>query len=109
MSQDLTNQETLAVEFYHKEELKNLIIQTLVDFNEDYFNNDTRCVIVCALTCYIYDEILSQRWNLRRLNDAIKRIFKDLDFKEVKFQTIFFLFAGIFIFNFQLFSNSTLC
>lgn len=76
-------EENLIVDFYHKEELKNLIVQTLANFNDDYFNNNSRCVILCALTCYIYDEIINQRWNLRRLNDAIKRIFKDLDFKEV--------------------------
>lgn len=78
----------LIVENLNKEEMKNLIIQSLVGFNDDYFNNNSRCVILCALTCFIYDEILNQRWNIRRLNEAIKRIFKDLDFREVLFLTI---------------------
>jgi hypothetical protein len=80
---DTSIDDNLPVEFYSKEELKSLIIQTLVEFSDDYSNNNSRCVILCALTCYIYDEILNQRWNFRRLNEAIKRIFKDLDFREV--------------------------
>lgn len=83
-SQKPTDSSGLIVENASKDEIKNLIIQSLVAFNDDYFNNNSRCVILCALTCFIYDEILNQRWNIKRLNEAIKRIFKDLDFRDVK-------------------------
>lgn len=82
-SQKPTDSSGLIVENASKDEIKNLIIQSLVAFNDDYFNNNSRCVILCALTCFIYDEILNQRWNIKRLNEAIKRIFKDLDFRDV--------------------------
>lgn len=73
----------LIVESMSREETKNLIIQSLVNFTDDYFNNNSRCVILCALTCFIYDEILNQRWNTKRLTEAIKRIFRDLEFRDV--------------------------
>ncbi len=83
------NLDVLNVEFCSKEDLKNLIIQNLTNFNDDIFNTNSRCIILCALTCFIYEEILNQRWH-PRLNDAIRRIFKDLDFREVKnFSQIF--------------------
>ena len=75
------NEDTLNVELCTKEELKNLIIHNLTNFQDDLMNTSSRCVILCALTCFIYEEILNQRWH-PRLNDAIRRIFKDLDFRE---------------------------
>lgn len=72
---------TLHVELCTKEEMKNLIIHNLTNFTDEISNTNSRCVILCSLTCFIYDEILNQRWH-PRLNDAIKRIFKDLDFRE---------------------------
>ena len=71
----------LDVENYTKESMKNLIIHNLTNFSDEINNTSSRCVILCSLTCFIYDEILNQRWH-PRLNDAIKRIFKDLDFRE---------------------------
>ena len=76
----------LRVEQCSKEELKNLVIHNLTNFSDDIANTSSRCVILCTLTCFIYEEILNQRWH-PRLNDAIKRVFKDLDFREVD-QTI---------------------
>lgn len=73
--------DSLCVELYTKETMKNLIIHNLTNFSDEINNTSSRCVILCALTCFIYDEILNQRWH-PRLNDAIKRIFKDLDFRE---------------------------
>ena len=77
----IVNEDILSVEFCSKEDLKNLIIQNITNFSDDIFNTNSRCVILCALTCFIYEEILNQRWH-PRLNDAIRRIFKDLDFRE---------------------------
>lgn len=75
--------ENLSIDFYTKEELKNLIVQSITNFSDDYLNTNSRCVILCALTCFIYDQILNHKWHHQRLNDSIKRIFKDLDFKDV--------------------------
>jgi hypothetical protein len=71
----------LPIELCTKEDLKNLIVHNLVNFSDDAANTNSRCVIICTLTCFIYDEILNQRWH-PRLNDAIKRIFRDLDSRE---------------------------
>ena len=88
--------ENLSIDFYTKEELKNLIVQSITNFNDDYLNTNSRCVILCALTCFIYDQILNHKWHHQRLNDSIKRIFKDLDFKDVFiFFSYFFLVIKI--------------
>lgn len=79
---DAADPETnLHVEKCSREELKNLIIHSVTNFTDDITNTNSRCVVLCTLTCFIYDEILNERWH-PRLNDAIKRIFKDLDFRE---------------------------
>lgn len=90
----------LIVESMSREETKNLIIQSLVNFVDDYFNNNSRCVILCALTCLIYDEIINQRWNTKRLTEAIKRIFRDLEFRDVNKSNQFFI-AFLFRFKFE--------
>ncbi len=71
----------LPIELCTKEDLKNLIVHNLVNFSDDQANTNSRCVIICTLTCFIYDEILNKRWH-PRLNDAIQRIFRDLDSRE---------------------------
>ena len=83
LSSSASPEESIVVEFCTKEDLKNLIIYNLTNFTDDITNTNSRCAILCILTCFIYEEILNQRWH-PRLNDAIRRIFKDLDFREVK-------------------------
>ena len=104
--------ENLTIEQFSKEELKNQIIHSLTSFNDEPSNTNSRyplaitktiqsisidrinfehifstaswrCVVLCALTCFIFDEITNQRFH-PRLNDAIKRIFKDLDSRDVR-------------------------
>ncbi len=102
--------ENLAIDFLTKEELKNLIVQSITSFSDDYLNTNSRCVILCALTCFIYDQILNHKWNHQRLNDSIKRIFKDLDFREVVFLSLtFFCFKSIFFYSWMKSSHSTRC
>lgn len=73
--------ENLTIDVFSKEELKNQIIHSLTTFSDEPTNTNSRCVVLCALTCYIYDEITNQRFH-PRLNEAIKRIFKDLDSRD---------------------------
>lgn len=75
----------LNIEQLNKEDLKTLIVHSLATFSDDPSNVNSRCVILCSLTCFIFDEIYNQKWNAKRLNDAIKRIFRDLESKEVSF------------------------
>ena len=82
-SNNSSSGENLTIDFFTKEEIKNFIIQNLTTFTDDFSNTNSRCVILCSLTCFIYDEVINNRWNSVRLNEAIKRIFKDLDFREV--------------------------
>jgi len=70
--------DNLKIDFFTKEEIKNLLVQNISNFIDDYTNTNSRCVILCSLTCFIYDEILNNNWNHARLNDAIKRIFKGI-------------------------------
>ena len=69
-------EDNLTIDFYTKEELKNFLIQNITNFTDNISNTNSKCVILCSLTCFIYDEILNNNWNHARLNDAIKRIFK---------------------------------
>ena len=75
-STGLSTDDNLTIDFYTKEELKNILIQNISNFADDFTNTNSRCVVLCSLTCFIYDEILNNNWNHARLNDAIKRIFK---------------------------------
>ncbi len=77
-----SSEDNLTIDFYTKEELKNFLIQNISNFTDDFTNTNSRCVILCSLTCFIYDEILNNNWNHARLNEAIKRIFKDLDSRD---------------------------
>jgi hypothetical protein len=92
------NELALGIDTYSREDMKNLIISTLVNFTggssggpsasvaaeslSATSQTSARCVVLCSLTCFIFDEIFNQKWNARRLNDAIRRIFKDLDFRD---------------------------
>ncbi|CAF0829024.1 unnamed protein product [Brachionus calyciflorus] len=82
---------------FTREEFKNLLISTLGNFElsigSDLDNstsmsnfNNSKCVLLCSLTCFIFDEILStsssKTWNLIRLNEACKKIFKDLEYRD---------------------------
>ena len=78
-----SEEKQLSVDPVNREDMKTLIVQALANFVDDSANTNSRCVILCSLTCFIFDEIFNQKWNARRLNDAIRRIFKDLDFREV--------------------------
>ncbi len=83
--------ENLSIDFLTKEELKNLLVQSLTSFSDDYLNTNSRCMILCSLTCFIYDQILNYKWHHQRLNDSIRRIFKDLDFREVDYDYLNFI------------------
>jgi hypothetical protein len=67
----------LSVDFITVDQTKDLIINSLISFDDDPTNINSRSVILSALTCFIYDEILNRRWH-PRLDQAIKYIFKQL-------------------------------
>lgn len=86
---------SLNVDTYTREDFKTMLIHAICNFeilpnSDTNINNYTnsRCVILCSLTCFIYDEIISSNnsksWNTQLLNEASKRIFKDLDFRDIK-------------------------
>jgi hypothetical protein len=93
-SSEKSGGDSLGFDTYSREDMKNLIVSTLANFTGGQVpgtpidNSVTstftasRCVVLCSLTCFIFDEIFNQKWNTRRLNDAIRRIFKDLEFRE---------------------------
>ena len=103
-SESEEDEDELGVELCTREELKSLVVQALALFGIDEIssasaagvngsflaansnsqnNTAARCTVLCSLTCFIHDEIYNQKWHAKRLNDAIKRIFKDLDLREV--------------------------
>ncbi len=84
-----TNNCELTCELFGRERMKNLLVNALTSFNDELSATASRSIVLCALTCFIFDEIYNHKWDVQRandsqrLNDAIKRIFKDLDLKDV--------------------------
>lgn len=71
----------LMVDTLSIDQFKDTLIENLVLF-QAFDDNKTRNIISCALTCYIYEETISSNWNRKRLVDALKPLFDDLDCKD---------------------------
>ena len=80
---------------FSREEFKNLLVNAFSSFelslgsdldNASCLNtfNSSKSVLLCTLTCFIYDEILSHSnsWNSTRLTEACKKIFKELEYRD---------------------------
>ena len=76
---------------YSRDELKTLIVRSLADFvvpcvtTDNDANNavglSARAAILCAATCFLYDQMANPlvEWHSARLNDTIRRLFRELD------------------------------
>ena len=76
---------------YSRDELKTLIVRSLADFVVPCVTTDNdatnavglsaRAAILCAATCFLYDQMANPlvEWHSARLNDTIRRLFRELD------------------------------